>query len=755
MGILQGTNILGSVLPFSTDDIYETHRDIFGRGGYRGVSDLNERDSITELRRSNLMLVGVEDNSYNNSTAGRAIYILDIYNLASTSSLLTDNSNWFLLDIGNTGDGWIFPPPPQSSYVGIKGQRSFDDHHLYICVETNFWRRVAIDWFIDGGTAGFGAGTNFLPNGVVPIWETSEWTYDYVVKNVETTSGTNGNLLITFTNNSTKLLNVGGTGDNWILPPPLSSMYTGVKGQRSYDDYYFYVCIEDNLWKRSAYDYFIFSASTSGGGNFFNLPNGVVPIWNSNTLSYDFNKVVEDIYMLSGTNSNLLEILYTNSTTTHILIPQTLNGLTDTLISNATSGQLLTYDSVDNKWKNMFPPNVNWVLPAPLVSSSMGVKGSMSYDENFYYICVETNLWKRINIDYFIFSNSTSGAFNIPYGSVPFYDGTEYDYFFGVKTIVPTIQMGNYGELITYTNGSTTFIPFGTAGSISFGLNDLTDVNIISPTTNDYLRFNGVDWENSPIIFPPNPNNTTAGNGLTMNNNKVELGGLLSHNTTIDGGIYDLNLNSTTGYVKINGLKYPKIDGITGSVITTDGSGNLSLQPSNNIDKYTSLTDLVVNSSTSGVIYTDLFSNNINDMGSTIFLGNELKKGDKITLSLLGYINCTTNGNLTFKVVFGGTDLSISDQFLLTAPKTNRIFEMCFVFTVRSVGVSGSLIGQGFVKWISDGNASTPTNSQLMMLNSQTINTTINNQIYSMVRMDNNFVGNIKITNSFITKNKF
>lgn len=66
MAKLKGVNIPSTIVPFTTDDTYATHIDIFGKGGYRSVIDLNERNSIPQNRRSVGMLVYVisEDVTY-------------------------------------------------------------------------------------------------------------------------------------------------------------------------------------------------------------------------------------------------------------------------------------------------------------------------------------------------------------------------------------------------------------------------------------------------------------------------------------------------------------------------------------------------------------------------------------------------------------------------------------------------------------------------------------------------------------------
>ena len=63
---LLGTNLASKIVPFTTEDSYPTHIDIYGKGGYRCVADIIERDAITSERKSIGMIVYVisEDKKY-------------------------------------------------------------------------------------------------------------------------------------------------------------------------------------------------------------------------------------------------------------------------------------------------------------------------------------------------------------------------------------------------------------------------------------------------------------------------------------------------------------------------------------------------------------------------------------------------------------------------------------------------------------------------------------------------------------------
>jgi hypothetical protein len=57
MSSIKGTNVLAPVVPFDTTDSHASHEARYGKGGYRSVADIAERDAIPALRREAGMLV--------------------------------------------------------------------------------------------------------------------------------------------------------------------------------------------------------------------------------------------------------------------------------------------------------------------------------------------------------------------------------------------------------------------------------------------------------------------------------------------------------------------------------------------------------------------------------------------------------------------------------------------------------------------------------------------------------------------------
>lgn len=80
--ITGGVIVTGTLSPTDTNDVYATHDSTYGKGGYREVADLIERNNITPARRSDGMLVYVRSEN-------------KIYKLEDG----LENSNWTEFDI--------------------------------------------------------------------------------------------------------------------------------------------------------------------------------------------------------------------------------------------------------------------------------------------------------------------------------------------------------------------------------------------------------------------------------------------------------------------------------------------------------------------------------------------------------------------------------------------------------------------------------------------------------------------------------
>jgi len=58
---IPGTNVASGIVPFTTEDEFPTHYSEYGKGGWREVATIAERDSITSARRKLGMAVYVQE----------------------------------------------------------------------------------------------------------------------------------------------------------------------------------------------------------------------------------------------------------------------------------------------------------------------------------------------------------------------------------------------------------------------------------------------------------------------------------------------------------------------------------------------------------------------------------------------------------------------------------------------------------------------------------------------------------------------
>lgn len=61
MSAIPGTNLAAPVVPFTTDDIYPTHKALYGHGGWRSVPTLADRDALPADRLEEGSVVWVAD----------------------------------------------------------------------------------------------------------------------------------------------------------------------------------------------------------------------------------------------------------------------------------------------------------------------------------------------------------------------------------------------------------------------------------------------------------------------------------------------------------------------------------------------------------------------------------------------------------------------------------------------------------------------------------------------------------------------
>lgn len=122
MAQIAGTNVAAPVVPFSTTDVHPSHEAAYGKGGYRSVANVTERNAIPTARREVGMLCYVQADGViyqlasdlNNwvalTLAGSLAGLsdADIQNIAEGDLLRYSNSKWRNTPEANVLDGGNF-----------------------------------------------------------------------------------------------------------------------------------------------------------------------------------------------------------------------------------------------------------------------------------------------------------------------------------------------------------------------------------------------------------------------------------------------------------------------------------------------------------------------------------------------------------------------------------------------------------------------------------------------------------------------
>lgn len=122
-----GTNVIAPVVPLDTTDTHPSHEARYGRGGYRSVTTIAERDAIPLPRREAGMLVYVSSD-------------LTMWQLAN------DLTTWRSFTASSGGGGGL------ATLAGA-ADVSIDDPQTgdFLRYQTGFWRNEEPETVVDGG----------------------------------------------------------------------------------------------------------------------------------------------------------------------------------------------------------------------------------------------------------------------------------------------------------------------------------------------------------------------------------------------------------------------------------------------------------------------------------------------------------------------------------------------------------------------------------------------------------------------------
>lgn len=136
--------------------------------------------------------------------------------------------------------------------------------------------------------------------------------------------------------------------------------------------------------------------------------------------------------------------------------------------------------------------------------------------------------------------------------------------------------------------------------------------------------------------------------------------------------------------------------------------------------------------------------------GSRTLPANFLVPGKTLQFRIRGILSGTNGDTATVRIKVGATTL-IASIGAMPSTFTNAEFEADFLFTCRTAGVTGTVIGQGDTKIIVTAGVSTASNRQLLMTSAAVVNTTVSNALDVTYQWSAARAGNsLAVTNSLL-----
>ena len=289
-----------------------------------------------------------------------------------------------------------------------------------------------------------------------------------------------------------------------------------------------------------------------------------------------------------------------------------LSGLSDTTLSNITTGQILSYNGT--AWVNTTPSSVSHISDIDDVtissvaegqvlkySNGSWVNGSFSLADVSLNSLSDINITTPTNKDYLVY-NSTSQKWEnaqlILTNATALADGLmskeHYSKLEGIAAnannyVLPTASTSDLGGVkvdgttITIDNNGVISSSGGGGGSATT-LSDLTDTTITTPSNNQILKYDAASskWINSNDYSLPTASTSTLGGvkvdgtTITINNNGI-ISSTNGSSSIINKGISEILFNYVLTTIKImdgwidEGVSYIQQDGITAS-LHPDGS---------------------------------------------------------------------------------------------------------------------------------------------------------------------------------------
>jgi hypothetical protein len=133
--------------------------------------------------------------------------------------------------------------------------------------------------------------------------------------------------------------------------------------------------------------------------------------------------------------------------------------------------------------------------------------------------------------------------------------------------------------------------------------------------------------------------------------------------------------------------------------------------------------------------------------GSLTLPANFLTVGKTLKVRLIGWVNASSNPDLTLKLKYGATNIS-NDTHTMSSTDNNSMFTLDYLITCRTVGASGTVFAQGTVTY-------ERTDDLHQILNAKTATVTIDTTASNTIDLTGQFSSasvnnNVNITNAIV-----
>lgn len=176
-------------------------------------------------------------------------------------------------------------------------------------------------------------------------------------------------------------------------------------------------------------------------------------------------------------------------------VPTTISGLTDTTISSASNGQVLTYDSTNSKWINAAIPNDTLYFNINTQSASK------TYDEVYeaynsgksVYAVNGTSIYRLTNANTYGMGFENYNGSNL--SRYTWDKATNTITYVSTPILDTSISSPNAGQVLIYNSTNSKWMN----GSVAFDIANLTDTTISSPANGQVLTYDSTTskWVNS------------------------------------------------------------------------------------------------------------------------------------------------------------------------------------------------------------------------------------------------------------------